>query len=187
MMGYAMVGKDTVGNYLVEDHGFVRYAFADNVRACALAVDPIIVPSANLAENNGHNRLSDVVANLGWDEAKKLPEVRRTLQRVGTEMGRRTIDDLLWVNLLFKQIHDEGAKNVVITDLRFRNEANAVHTHHGLVVRITRPGYEPVNAHISETDAIGEEDILVDNNRDLAQLRKYTDDLLMQLSVRGFR
>jgi dephospho-CoA kinase len=42
LTGYAQTGKDTVGEILVRDHGFKRVAFADAVRECVYALNPLI-------------------------------------------------------------------------------------------------------------------------------------------------
>ena len=62
----AQVGKDTAANAT----GFVRVAFADNVRALASKIDPYV--------NDFGLRLSDAVERLGWERAKlEVEEVRR--------------------------------------------------------------------------------------------------------------
>ena len=40
--GYATAGKDTIGEILVENHGFRRIAFADKLREVLLALNPIV-------------------------------------------------------------------------------------------------------------------------------------------------
>jgi hypothetical protein len=39
----------------------------------------------------------------------------------------------------------------VITDVRFTNEATAILAAGGTVIRVTRPGVQPANDHVSET------------------------------------
>ena len=73
--GRKQAGKDSFAARLVEAHGFTRVTFADPMREFALALDPLV---------DGHYRLSEIVRSLGWDVAKEsIPEVRRTLQRLG--------------------------------------------------------------------------------------------------------
>ena len=79
LVGKKRAGKDTVAATLVEGFGFVRYAFADPLKAASLAADPL-VPIWG-----GHHRLSVVVRVLGWERAKENPEVRRFLQRPAHE------------------------------------------------------------------------------------------------------
>lgn len=148
LTGRKRSGKDTFAERLVLHHGYKRFAFADNVRQAALDLDPIIVQ----AHTNGGImlRLSHVVAGHGWEKAKEIPEVRRTLQRFGSESIRR-LDPTFWVRTVMDAVsnHDGPA---VITDVRFPNELEAVHDADGWSVRITRTGLpDDGDLHISET------------------------------------
>lgn len=142
LAGYAQSGKDTFANLLVERHGFVRVAFADALRECLYTLDPMVTVEGL--------RLQDLVDDFGWDKVKvDVPEVRELLQRFGTEVGRKLIDDDLWVTLAMRRTLSHS--RVVITDVRFPNEAEAIVDAGGIVVRVTRPGTGPVNGHHSET------------------------------------
>jgi hypothetical protein len=75
------------------------------------------------------------------------------LQRLGTEFGRNQMGEHFWVHLAFR---DVGADDrLVITDLRFRNEALAIKSRGGITVCIERPGVGPANDHPSEHDLNG--------------------------------
>lgn len=136
--GYAGSGKDTAAQALISA-GWERIAFADAVRDAAMALDPIIA---------GHARLSEILLDCGWDGAKQLPEVRRLLQRLGTEAGRKIHGDSCWVNIARRKAL-ASTKAVVITDVRFANEAVFVLSH-GTLIWIERPGAGPCNDHVSE-------------------------------------
>ena len=118
-------GKDTLASFLT-DH--TPYSFADPLRKGLLALDPIVDaqfnPCSDENEYEGLLRLSDVVRVSGWDEAKKIPEVRRLMQVYGTEAGRDIHGQDCWVKLAgeFIDKHDR----VVIRDVRFQNEWDAV-------------------------------------------------------------
>ncbi len=140
LWGYAGAGKDTAAEALVAD-GWTRAAFAGPVYTALLALDPKVA-------DHGW-RVSDVVHEQGWDSAKRsYPEVRRLLQRMGTEAGRRVHGENVWIDALFRTV-DPGQR-VVITDVRFENEAKAIYVRGGLVVEIFRPGVGPANGHASE-------------------------------------
>lgn len=140
--GKKQAGKDSFAARLVEAHGFTRVAFADPMREFALALDPLV---------DGHYRLSEIVRSLGWDVAKEsIPEVRRTLQRLGTEAGRNVLGDRVWIDAALGKI-DAVDGPVVVTDVRFPNEAEAITSAGGILVRVVRPGHETTDAHPSET------------------------------------
>lgn len=145
MAGYAGSGKDTGATGLIAD-GYQRMAFADGVRELALAVDPLILPGV---------RLSAIVAQRGWDGAKALADVRTLLQNVGKGV-RDTVGPQAWVEAMDQRWSRAGRPDVVITDVRYPNEAAWIQRWGGMVIRVDRPGIGPVNGHESETlvDAI---------------------------------
>lgn len=150
LCGYYGSGKDEAAKALVE-RGWERIAFADPVRQMALAIDPM-VDSCFSDDLELDTRLSVVVAQRGWLEAKTLPEVRRLLQRVGTEAVRNIIGPDTWVQIAERSLPMVlGLQNVVFTDVRFANEVAMIRKHGGLVIRIDRPGNEPTVKHVSET------------------------------------
>lgn len=122
LTGYAGAGKDALGKILVENHGFVRVAFADAIKRHALA--------------------------LGWD-GQKDERGRKFLQTLGTEVVR-AYNPNFWVETAMKEAVQHEC--VVITDCRFCNEVEAVKTNGGVVVRVERPGVGPANEHLSENE-----------------------------------
>ena len=144
LSGYAQSGKDSVAAILAEC-GFTRRAFADPLRAALYALDPLLATDAG----NGPVRYSALIDRLGYESARKTvfaPEIRRLLQRLGTEVGRDLFGEDFWVDQAMRL--DPG--HYVFTDCRFLNEAKAIVDAGGEVWRISRPGVGPVNDHISE-------------------------------------
>ncbi len=136
LTGYAQHGKDTVGRYLVEKYGFRRYAFADQLKSMAVVLNPIVY-----GDDYETLRLRDLVEREGWDEAKKDQEVRRFLQVLGTEAVREHLGKDAWIDALDKRLNDDGrtrSDSIVITDVRFPNEAQFVRRNGGEVWRIHR-------------------------------------------------
>lgn len=146
MNGFARSGKDTAARGLVAA-GFKQFALADPIRESMLTLDPLM-PSGY--------RFSEVVENhLGdWDACKADPidgsEFRKLMQRFGTEVGRSLLGANVWIDVLEKRIQASGADRVVISDVRFDNEAEWVRSQGGLVIQVKRPGTGPANGHASE-------------------------------------
>lgn len=175
----ARSGKDYIASYLIEKYGFKRYAFADILREALYNLNPTIITELNLVnkcpvmiegksvegvcvEDYGESYLNawylqDIVDNQGWEEAKKISEVRSLLQRMGTEVGRELFGENFWVERTFNQIERDirfedlysNKANVVITDVRFNNEAQSVWDFDGFIWKIDA-GLPPVNNHISD-------------------------------------
>lgn len=173
--GYARTGKDTIADILVEEYGFERLAFADKLRECVYALNPSLigwyVPQLDAVKPQKY--LQEVIDEYGWDGVKSTeygPEVRRLLQRFGTEVGRNILGENIWVDSTF--LVTDVTKDYIITDCRFRNEAMGILRQGGKMWRVNRPGVGPVNDHISE---IGLDnfpvDTVIDNDGDLTDLR----------------
>lgn len=146
LCGYSRVGKDTAAKALVQERYFRRIAFADPLKQCLLALNPL-VPSDPQDDSSQHLHLRDYCKQVGsWTLAKEHPEVRRLTQVMGTEVGRNILDHDLWVRLAQSKIVD----NTIFTDVRFPNEARLVRQKGGYLIRIDRPGYGPVNEHLSD-------------------------------------
>lgn len=143
LSGYAQAGKDTVASILVEDYGYSRVGFADIIRNACYRLNPICTLEGM--------RLAHIVDLEGWEIAKQVPEVRRILQVMGTEVGRDLIDPQIWVELT---LHNTAKTDkVVISDVRFRNEAEEIKWRSGEIWRVSRIEKDtPVNLHRSETD-----------------------------------
>lgn len=168
VFGSAGAGKDTLASTLVT-LGYERVAFADRLKAVALSCDPWIRrPKAN----NGYSRLSHIVEMVGWEVAKTaFPEVRKFLQDLGVAV-RDNVGQHVWVDAALRSA--EG-KNIVITDVRFPNEFEAVRAAGGKLVRIDRPDHGVLTAdaakHISETAWRNETpDYVINNNGTLDEL-----------------
>lgn len=167
--GYAGSGKDTVANILIEKYGYRRMAFADKLKEFTVALNPIIHLSDNL---NDDITLDDVLQNYSsFEEAKRDdPSIRVELQNIGTAC-RKVFGKDFWVNLVlppdssFRQF-----ETVVIPDVRYANEVDAVHDMCGVVIRVSRPGYGPVNDHVSEREL--DCDLTIENNGSLEDLVK---------------
>lgn len=149
LTGKKRAGKDTVAAVLVEEFGFERIAFADPMKEAALALDPWIDVTAPPCPR--FIRLSEVLRDFGgWETAKEFPEVRRTLQRLGTQLGREVLGEDLWVDAGIAQMREPG-QNYVVTDCRFPNEADAIRELGGEIVRVIRPSLVSDDTHASET------------------------------------
>jgi hypothetical protein len=169
LTGRKRSGKDSFAARLVAEHGYTRLAFADALREAALALDPIVVGFHEI-------RLSGVLArDGGWEAAKELPEVRRTLQNYGVAI--REIDPEFWVRVVANRAA-EIAGPVVVTDVRFPNEADWIDAAEGFLVRIERPGLPDDDTHVSE-HALDDRwpDFRIVNDGSLAELAERADNV----------
>ena len=154
--GPARAGKDTLCSYMLDnlDGIWLRSSFADPLKDMlrAIGVD-----------------CSDDAKAVVSDDYGVTP--RHMMQTLGTEWGRQTIDNDIWVKA-FARLN--AGKCVIVPDVRFENEAELVREHGILIHLVGRGGIE--GNHVSE-NAIEFKpgDIVIDNSRDLAWLYGQVD------------
>jgi hypothetical protein len=145
LSGYARSGKDTAADRLVDKYNFTRYSFAAPMKEAMYILNPIVG-----SDSISRFRYRNLVDTYGLDKSKdSYPEIRRLLQVFGTEVGRQMFGENFWVDIALNGIKEP---NAVITDVRFRNEADAIKKAGGQVWRINRDGIGPVTDHPSEVD-----------------------------------
>jgi len=145
LSGYAQSGKDTVAELLCLNYKYHRRAFADPMRDAIYRLNPYII---NDGLGDGSWRVADDVDEHGWEMSKQHPEVRRLLQVFGTDVGRSMFGENFWVDIALAGLNPKH--RVVLSDVRFPNEAEAIKNLGGQVWRINRHNHTPVNGHKSE-------------------------------------
>ncbi len=139
-VGFKQVGKSTAAKYLADTYGYQRHNFKDAL------VAEIKQNFPNLLQN-----LSDLYS-FTIDELFEIkpPAMRSLLQNYGTEVRRRDHEHY-WVDMWTATL-PEGA--VVVDDVRFLNEADAVLQSDGIIVRLVRPDVLSGGSHASETEQL---------------------------------
>lgn len=176
-------GKNTAADAL-RPWGYEVWGFADELKQAALDLDPIIGGAVYRGVTQFYV-LSDVVDEIGWEEAKARPEVRRILQKLGTDVVRARSESF-WVQALERRWFAAGQPRVAIADLRFDNEAQWVRAHGGFVIEIVRPDLpDDGDTHASEA-GVSEEflDCRI-TNRGVEQLHKDVRDAVRTLTSRN--
>lgn len=183
-------GKDVVADRLVAEHGFVKLGMSDALHEAMLAINPIVDPGDS-ARGGMPVTYSELVAKVGYVEAKTEPEVRRLLQNLGTDVGRNMIGEDVWVQIMARKIDDHrGAGHpVVVTGLRFPNEVRMVEELNGHAVWIERPGLHAPTAgtaaHASENSVSAEHfKNIIRNTGTLADLEERADSYARFLAAR---
>lgn len=151
LIGAKRSGKDTAADYLRDVYGYRKLAFADPLRDIAERLNPIV----GWWGPAGPTRYRAAVEECGYDDAKRFyPELRRFLQVLGTEAIRGVLGDDVWVDYLVKRVYDQWRQDprqpLVITDVRFPNEADTLTRLGFTTVRILRPQAEEPDDHPSE-------------------------------------
>jgi len=171
LSGKAGSGKtDGAARYLVEHYGYRAFAFADHLKELLAMV-------FDFSAEQLHGPLKEVPdPRLG-----KSP--RWYMQYLGTNVFKR-LYPRIWIDHLeadlaaFRAVYPE--RPAVVTDVRFRDEAEALKKLDGVLIRLERAGTGApggIPRHISETelDTWKGWDYVIDNNGDLNTLHAMLD------------
>ncbi len=168
LAGFAGAGKDTVADILCREHGFRRAAFADRVRQMAAELDAYLEPA--------HATYGRLLAEHGYDRAKRdFPCVREYLIRIG-HGARAVFGPGVWLDAVLPPGHQHADGRLVITDVRYANEAERVRAAGGQVWRVARRGYD--GAHQTERDSLA----LVQHNQ---VVLNYGTIAQLELQIKG--
>jgi len=118
-------GKSTVAKRLTIRHEYVRIPFAKPLKD--------MLRAAGLTDEQLDGSLKETPCAL---LRGRTP--RHAMQTLGTEWGRNTIHPELWTMLWLNAVRRAERTLVVADDVRFENEATAIRSLGGILVRVVR-------------------------------------------------
>lgn len=178
LTGLKRCGKNTVGTYLSEKHGYTELSFAAKLKEVAQMYLNCVTLTESDRETDqtftvAHRNIIKAAMKLGiendslYEFQQKFLDVfdefsvrgdeshttykttyRKVLQLFGTDVCRHFVDDI-WVGVIKDRIVNNPDDKFVITDVRFDNEARMVHDAGGTMIEITRSSCVRDN-HLSE-------------------------------------
>lgn len=161
--GFARAGKSSIAKVLESECGFIEHSFASAIRRFTTQLCTEINPEFDLERD----KTTPQPALSG-----RTP--RAFMQLLGTEFGRSIVHPKFWVNhtmMKVQRARDAGFP-VVISDVRFKDEADAIREAGGIVLWVHRPGIE-AGEHASEQGLPAHlVDLMLHNDSTLQQLRK---------------
>lgn len=160
LCGTAGSGKNAVASILRRQHAFGVIAFADPIYDAVAAVTGM-----HRRELEDRTIKERVIPWLG-----KSP--RELLQTLGTEWGRNTVRDDIWIQRAMQAAR--GYERAAICDCRFENEAQAIRRAGGFVWQVRRRAAGLAGSagrHASEAGIPDDlVDLRIDNNGTLRDL-----------------
>ena len=184
-------GKDTVAQYLINNHNFEKISFADKLKD---AVSTMFDWDRDLLDGktDESREWREQVDPYWTAETGEEITPRLVLQKFGTECMRQGFYDGIWVSLTKQHILKNPKKHFVIPDVRFPNEAKMLYEVGGEVWHVKRGedplwfriyqdvGVEPKDVHSSEWAwAHTKFTNVVENNGTLDQLKNQVQDHLV--------
>lgn len=167
LIGKARSGKDTAASFLT-DENYVRVAFADPVKEMLSVIFP------DIDFHNGDK--TAIVEPYGVT-------VRDLVVTLGHDWGRKMIGESLWIDIARRKIDHllSIGKRVVVTDIRYTDEADLILEYFSDLVYIHRQseGAGSLSNHITENaEWDGYHFTTISNNFSLGLLRSEILDVI---------
>ena len=191
LTGLKNSGKDTVAAYLVKEHGYERRAFADPLKKSIAALLDIPFYEVDRYKNDPNVQVLlgreyvDENDRSAYEALNPALTFREFLQRYGTE-SHRDVPEMgldFWVDLTLPVRGFYAERNIVVSDVRFDNEAKRIHTLDGIVVEVARAGLDNQDQHRSEAGLqYVEADYVLVNDGTLTDLKDGIESMLEHFS-----
>lgn len=126
LSGIQGAGKDTVGEILISEYGFVKLSFGSALKDVISAL--FGWPRDLLEGATKESRVWRETVNEYWSEKTNIPDFtpRKALQYIGTDLLRNHLCKDIWACIveskIIQMIGSNPNVNIVITDCRFTNE-----------------------------------------------------------------
>ena len=166
LAGKARAGKTTAANYITIKYDIHEYAFADPLKTAAVELFGI---TRQMAYGYEYDR--EQIVN-GWGIS-----VREMLQKLGTECMRMNFGDDFWTKRA--EIAVSKYTHLIISDVRFDNEARWIKNKGGIVINITRASIDIDSNHVSES-GITEQHYDIENSGNIRNMFNKIDSILSE-------
>ena len=165
-------GKDTAANHLNAVHGYATLSYAEPLKKTCSIVFGIPIDYFN-----DRNKKEETI-----EEWKASP--RQLMQTVGTDLFRNHFDKDVWIKSLTQRIRQTQNKRIVVSDVRFPNEALHVKNMGGKLIHILRRNLRSDDDHESEsnTDELSNmADFIISNDDTINELYETIDNIIKTL------
>ena len=140
LLGRIGSGKGTVADKLVETYGFRQDSYAATLKDITAQLfnwDRAMLTGDTIESRDSREQIDE-----WWSEKLGIPDFtpRLALQLIGTDVFRDNFHKDIWVLSVMARYKDSD--NVVISDVRFPNEVQAIRELGGRIIQVDR-GEEP--------------------------------------------
>lgn len=177
--GHKRVGKDTVYEIIQSSYPHaIRLAFADKIKESLAALFGVSMREIDTLKEEGG------MFKVESQSFKHSYSWRTFAQRYGTEAHRELFGDDFWVDMTLPldMQHLWLSELVVVTDVRFKNEARRILDLGGHIIHLARTELDKNDIHISEEPLPNEYiSYIIHNNSSLEDLKDKALKVVSQL------
>jgi len=141
LCGAAGSGKDTTANILK------NYLTSVEILAFAKPLKDAAKILFNFTEEQLHDPISKEVVDSRWNKSP-----REIFQWLGTQVLRNQIDKDFFIKHMEQRINQSDKDTIIITDIRFDNEAELIKNLGGIIIKIIRPNATTTKHNNHETE-----------------------------------
>lgn len=129
--GKKQSGKSLMANYL-KKYNFVELSFAEPIKEiCKILF--------NFTDDQMNGQLKEII-DENWNVTP-----RKCMQFIGTELFRNQLNKLIcdigediWMKIVYQKIKKLLGNNIIISDVRYQNEADMIKNCGGIIIKIQR-------------------------------------------------
>lgn len=140
--GHMGSGKTEVAKRLISEHNFAKVSFAAPLKRMVSSLLRDAAASPSMIDDMINGDAKELRIPLFGDKS-----ARELMQTLGSEWGRDIVDTDLWVNIGMNNVSDMICQgySVVIDDVRFPNEVDAIVQMGGVIIYLDRETTEEYN------------------------------------------
>lgn len=180
--GLKRSGKDTCGLFLINNHNYVKYSFAGALKNACSEIFMFDYEQTEGSKKEDHDERWNI-------------NPRKVFQRFGTEIFRDNLEQFFpemkhikhnfWIYRFKiwyeKQLELNPNIRVVISDVRFQNEADIIKELGGILIKVYRKNLKNNDTHSSETNIMKiKSDFMIYND---STIENYYENLKSILSL----
>lgn len=172
IIGKMRSGKDTISDMIIKNNqSFVKKQFAGKLKECVSLI--LNIPREDLEKEE----IKQKILEIYWND--EINTVRDFLQQFGTLACRDTISENFWINALFSDyktipyaLGESVKPDWVISDCRFKNEADEIKRRGGILINIYR--YMSFKEWCTTFNLNIKTELLFNNDVEITQIAFYT-------------